>query len=265
MKIGFFDSGLGGLFILSKTVKVLPQYDYLFLADLKRSPYGDRSVGEVYDLTRQAVDYLFARDCQIIIVACNTASALALRKLQQEYLSLNWPGRRLLGMITPTIEKSVSLKIKKLGILATSATVRSKFYLQEFNKAAPGLKIFQQAAPRLVPLIEKDELAFIEPVLEKYLKPLLKKRPEAIILACTHYAILKKLVKKIAGLKIKVISQDEIIPQKIAAYLKKHPEIAAKISRRGRIDFEATKPDQNFSRTAKKWFGNKVKLKLAKY
>ncbi len=240
MKIGFFDSGLGGLFLLKKAVKVLPPYDYLFLADLKRSPYGNRSPQVIYDFTREAMERLFKKGCQIIIVACNTASALALRKLQQEYLPLKYPGRRILGVVVPTVEEVLKYKIKQLGILATKATIESGVYVKEIKNINPSIKVWQHCAPLLVPLIENNSLRWAEPILREYLKPMINKRVEAIILGCTHYAILRKRVQKIVGPKIRIISQDEIIPRKIADYLARHPEIASKLSQTRKITFETT-------------------------
>ena len=265
MTIGFFDSGLGGLFLLKKAIKVLPRYDYLFLADLKRSPYGNRSPRVIYDFTCEAVEHLFKNGCQIIIVACNTASALALRKLQQEYLSLKYPGRRILGVVVPTIEEVLKYKIKRLGVLATKATTESGVYAAEIKKLNPGIKVFQYSAPLLVALVENDGLRWAEPILRAYLKPLLAKKVEAIILGCTHYAVLKSLAQKIVGPKIRVISQDEIIPKKLAAYLKCHPEMTKKLGRRGKIIFETTDLGADFCRTAKKWFGKNIDLKLVEY
>ncbi len=265
MKIGFFDSGLGGLFLLKKAVKVLPQYDYLFLADLKRSPYGNRSAQVVYDFTREAAGYLFKNGCQIIIVACNTASALALRKLQQEYLPAKYPDRRILGVVVPTIEETLKYKIKRLGVLATKATIESGVYAKEIKKLNPGIKVWQYAAPLLVSLIENNSLRWAEPILKAYLKPLISKKVEAIILGCTHYVVLKRRVQKIVGPKIKVISQDEIIPKKLADYLACHPEIAGKISKTGKIIFETTDLGADFCQTAKKWFGKEIRLKLVSY
>lgn len=265
MKIGFFDSGLGGLFLLKKTAKALPSYEYLFLADLKRSPYGNRSSQVVYDFTREAAEYLFKKDCQIIIVACNTASALALRKLQQEYLPAKYPGRRLLGVVVPTIEEVLKYRIKRLGVLATKATIESGVYAKEIKKLNPGIKVFQFSAPLLVPLIENNGLRWAESILRAYLKPLLAKKVSAIILGCTHYAVLKKRAQKIVGPKIKVISQDEIIPRRLVEYLARHPEIVSRLSRTGKIIFETTDLGADFCQTAKKWFGKNIDLKLVSY
>jgi len=265
MKIGFFDSGLGGLFILKKVVKVLPQYDYLFLGDLKRTPYGNRSAKVIYDFTREAMEYLFKNDCQLVIIACNTASALALRKLQQEYLPAKYQDRRILGVIVPTIEEVLKYKIKRLGVLATKATIESGVYAKEIKKLNPSIKIFQYSAPLLVPLIENNSLCWAESILRAYLKPLMNKKVEAIILGCTHYAILKKMTQKIVRPKIRIISQGEVIPRKLADYLARHSEIQKNLSKGGRITLEVTDINKDFCQTAKKWFGKDINLKLVAY
>ena len=262
MKIGFFDSGLGGLFLLKKVVKVLPQYDYLFLGDLKHSPYGSCSAQAVQDFTRQGVDYLFKNGCQLIVIACNTATILALRKIQQEYLPTHYPQRRVLGVLVPTLEEVVRQKVKRLGVLATVATVNSAVYIQEIKKLDGKIKIYQNAAPLLVPLVENNGLRWASPVLRQYLNPLLAKKVQAIILGCTHYPILKNKIKKIIGSKIRIISQDDIIPIKLADYLKRHPEIEKKLSKNGKIALEVTDLGADFCQTARKWFGRDIKLKL---
>jgi glutamate racemase len=264
MKIGIFDSGMGGLFLMRKIVKKLPQYDYLYLGDTKRTPYGNRSAETVYQFTKKAVDYLFKKNCQLIILACNTGSAQALRKIQREYLPAHYPRRRVLGVIVPTVEKiSEADGIKRIGVLATQGTVESKIFEIELKKINPKIKIFQQAAPLLVPLVENNGLKWAEPILKEYLNPLIKKKVEVILLGCTHYPILKNKIRKIAGKKTKVFSQDELIPDKLADYLKRHLEIDKKLAKnRGRI-FEVTDMTPHLKTAAKKWFGKNISLKLA--
>lgn len=270
MKIGFFDSGLGGLFIFKNVVKRLPRYDYLYLGDTKRVPYGNRSQETIYQFTRQAVDYLFSKNCQLVILACNTASAQALRKIQKECLPRHYPTRRVLGVIIPTIEATLETKnIKKVGVLATLSTVNSKTFIREFKKTSPKIKVFQQAAPLLVPLVENNGIKWANPILKEYLGPLLNKKVDTIILGCTHYPALKNKIRKIvgkaelsSGKKIKVISQNEIIPEKLADYLKRHPEIEKQIEKSGQRIFAVTDITKDFAKTAKKWFGENICLKV---
>ncbi len=156
MKIGIFDSGIGGLVIARSLISELPQYDYVYLGDTKRVPYGDRSQKEIYEFTRQGLDFLFAQGCGLAILACNTASAQALRKIQREYLPRKYPDKKVLGVVIPTAEACAKYKV--VGILATSSTVSSKSYVTELKKLNPKINIIQQAAPLLVPLIENNEI-----------------------------------------------------------------------------------------------------------
>ncbi|MBI2628053.1 MAG: glutamate racemase [Candidatus Niyogibacteria bacterium] len=262
-KIGVFDSGLGGLFIFKNFIKKLPQYDYLYLGDVKRLPYGDRSNQAVYEFTKNAVDFLFRRNCGLVILACNTASAAALRKIQQEYLP-HYPRRRILGVIVPTIEEVLTVRTKKIGVLATFAVVNSGVFKEELKKIYPRLKIYQEAAPLLVPLIENGNLKEAEIILAAHLRNLLKKKVGAIVLGCTHYPILKKAARRIAG-RVKIISQDEFLSVKLADYLFRHPEIEKNLSRGRRRAFLVTDLTPHFQKTAKKWFGRKINLNLVDY
>lgn len=262
MKIGVFDSGLGGLFIFKELIKNLPEYGYVYLGDVKRLPYGNRSDETIFEFTKQAVEYLFDRkDCALVILACNTASARALRRVQQEVLPVKYPGKRVLGVIIPTAEIATGKKMEKIGVLATKATVNSGTYKREILKLDPSAKVYEAAAPSLVTLIENNEVEFIEPILKKYLKPLLVKKIEALILGCTHYPIIKKLVRKIIGKKIKIVSQEEIIPKKLENYLERHPEIESKIGKGGDREILVTEVTEGFEKTAKKWLGREVELK----
>jgi glutamate racemase len=266
MQIGIFDSGLGGLLILKNIIKRLPRYDFLYLGDTKRVPYGNRSQETIYQFTKKAVDYLFSKNCRLIILACNTASAQALRKIQKEYLLKNYPSRRVLGVIIPTIEATMELKnIKKVGVLATPSTVASQTFIKEFNKSVSGrnkIKVFQQSSPLLVPLVENNGLKWADPILKEYLKPLLAKKVEAIILGCTHYPVLKNKIRQIVGKKIAVISQDEIIPAKLLDYLERHSQIETKLGKNSKKVIAVTDITDSFRATAKKWFGRSATLRL---
>ncbi|MBU6447331.1 glutamate racemase [Patescibacteria group bacterium] len=262
MKIGIFDSGLGGLMIARSLISKLPQYDYVYLGDTKRVPYGDRSQKAIYEFTRQGLEFLFAHGCGLVIVACNTASAQALRKIQQEYLPRKHTGKKVLGVIIPTAEACA--KYKSVGILATASTVSSGSYPAELKKLNTKIKIIQQAAPLLVPLIENNELKNAQPILREYLKPLLAARVQAIILACTHYPILKRQIAALAGKRVKIISQTEIIPGKLRDYLRRHNEINAKLSKRRSRKFYVTDLTPGFSHLAGVMFDGKIKLEPAK-
>ncbi len=260
MKIGIFDSGVGGLFVMKSVVEKLPEYDYVYLGDTKHLPYGDRSPETIYQLLKNGIHFLFKQNCNLIIVACNTASAEALRRIQQEYLPKYYPKRRVLGVIVPAIEES--LESKRVGILATAATVTSKTYEKEFKKVNPSIRVYQQPAPLLVPLIENGEWDLVTPILTEYLKPLLAKKIDTLILGCTHYPILKKEIRKIIGKDIKLVCQDEFIHKKTKEYLSRHPEIKDPLSRKGTREFLITEKTAHFERLAKKWFNPSIKLKV---
>jgi len=259
MKIGVFDSGLGGLFVLKSLVKELPEYDYVYLGDTQRVPYGNRSHDTIYLFLEQAIEYLFRQNCVLVIVACNTASAEALRRIQQNYLPRNYPDRRVLGVIIPTAEEALKdHKINRIGVLGTRATINSRAYAREIKKLNPGVKVFQSAAPLLVPLIENGETKWAQPILREYLKPLLKEKVQAIILGCTHYPILKKQIHKLA--KIPIISQDECVPAKLKDYLVRHREIDTCLSRNGGVRLFVTDITESLMKLSHEWFGGKAKL-----
>jgi len=286
MKIGIFDSGLGGLIIARAIREVMPEYDYVYLGDTKRVPYGNRSHETVYEFTRQGIDYLFKKEnCVIVIVACNTASARALREIQQKYLLKNFPNRKVLGVLIPTAEECA--KYEKVGIMGTAGTIASNTFPKEIKKLDRKTQVFQNPAPMLVPLAEEGEKVLAKPFLEKYLNPLIEQlrrydkselRPKAsektcaIALGCTHYPYFKKEIRKIlaqqslggvgVGKKIEILSQDEIIPKKLKGYLKRHPEIEKKLSKNKSAKILVTDTTKNVSMLTKKWFGGNIKPKL---
>lgn len=263
MKIGTFDSGLGGLIITHSLINQLPQYDYLYLGDTARLPYGNRSQETIYNFVLQSVDYLMRHNCQLVILACNTASAEALRRIQQEYLPTHYPDRRVLGVLIPTAEVVAKITLnRRIGVLATSSTVSSGAFTREIRKLIPNAQVFQNAAPLLVPLVENNGLCWAKPILTDYLKPLLAENIDSLILGCTHYPFLKTFVREICGDRIRVISQDEIIPAKLANYLSRHPEIAKLLSKKGGRDFWVTELTEDQDQTASRLFGNAIQLKL---
>jgi glutamate racemase len=235
MKIGFFDSGLGGLTILKAVAKELPEYDYEFYGDTANLPYGNKTEEEVFELTQKGVEHLFERDCLIVILACNTASAETLRRLQDGFLKEKYSNRRILGVVIPTIEEVLESGLKKVLLIGTKRTIESGKYFMEMEKIggqhAPDL--VSVATPALVPLIElgdfdvavKEVLATLKEVGER----------EAVILGCTHYSVLEPLLKNEAPFaNIKIFSQDKIIPNKLRTYLDNHPELKNKLSREGK-------------------------------
>lgn len=263
MKIGIFDSGLGGLIIVHSLIQTLSEYDYLYLGDTARVPYGNRSQKVIYQFTEEAVDFLFRQDCQLIIVACNTASAEALRTIQQEYLPKKYPHRRVLGVIIPSCEAATADHSNRIiGILATQSTVSSGAYLREIHKLNAQATVYQQATPLLVPLIENDGLKWLEPILDEYLKPLKEKQVNCLILGCTHYPIMKNKIRQKFDDPIQVISQDEVIPAKLKNYLDRHPEIESKLSKDRRYQFFVTDLTKSCSQLASRLFIDKIALEL---
>ena len=236
MKIGIFDSGLGGLIVARAIRKLMPEYDYVYLGDTKRVPYGPRSHDAVFEFTRQGIDYLFKKEnCAIVIVACNTASARSLRRIQQEYLPVFNTTRKLmgepevnvLGVLIPTAEECA--KYNRIGVIGTLGTIASNTFPDEIKKINPKTKVFQNPAPMLVPLAEEGEKVLAKQFIVKYLKPFAGKKIEALALGCTHYPFYKNEIIKILDKKIAVISQDEIVPKKLKDYFARHPEVERKL------------------------------------
>ncbi len=258
MNIGIFDSGLGGLLITKSLIKKLSQYNYIYLGDTKRVPYGNRSSDTIYEFLKEAVEYLFKNDCKLVIVACNTASAQALRRIQQEFLPYHYPDRRVLGVIIPTCEVAASGS-KKIGVIATQATVESGAFVVELKKIDKNISIIQRATPLLVPIIENGALKFADIILKEYLKPF-KNKIDTLILGCTHYPILKKEIQKIVGNKVKVIAQNDLIGAKLKDYLARHPEIEKLLNKKSKNKFFVTDTTSTMKKNVKKWFGKDAKL-----
>jgi len=231
MKIGLFDSGLGGLTILKAVAKALPEYDYEFYGDTANLPYGDKSEAVIFELTKRGVEHLFQRDCALIIVACNTASAETLRRLQDEYLPDAYPERRILGVIIPTIEEVIDAALKNVLLIGTRRTIESHKYELELAKFADAPALVAEATPVLVPLIEMGD---IEPAVSEVLTVVTAAgEVDGVVLGCTHYSVLKDRLRAELPTTVRIFSQDEIIPIKLAKYLENHPEIKSKLSRGG--------------------------------
>jgi len=260
--IGVFDSGFGGLNILKHIVKKLPQYDFVYLGDSIRAPYGPRSQEVIFDFTLQAVNFLFKKGCCLVILACNTASSEALRKIQQKWLIKNFPENKVLGVIIPAVEKAVeTTKNNKIGVIATQGTVNSMAFNKEIKKRNFKIKVFEQACPLLVPIVEagEDNSEIADIALKKYLKPLLIKKIDLLILGCTHYGILEKKIKQIVGKDVNIISEGKVVAQKLADYLKKHSEIEKRLNKNSQRLFLTTDLTDNFQRLGSKFFGKKIK------
>jgi glutamate racemase len=277
MKIGIFDSGLGGLIVARAIRKALPEYDYVYLGDTKRLPYGNKTQNKIYQNTIEALEYLFEQDCALLIVACNTVSSQALRKVQQEWLPKSkYSDRKVLGVIRPTVE-SVG-KFKNIGLIGTLRTIDSTAYLQELKKINPKIKLLAKATPKLVPMIESGK--YNDRILKNYLTPFKNidpvrgregsQRPstsngiEVLILGCTHYGMLKEQIQNILGLKIKIIAQEDLLPKKLKNYLLRHKEITKKLSKNNKFELLVTKLNERYEKLSYEWFGEDVKPKLVK-
>ncbi len=263
MKIGIFDSGLGGLLLLKDIVQTMPQYDYVYLGDTARVPYGDKNPEAIYLFTEQAVGWLKTQQCNPIVVACNTSSAQALRKIQQCFIPvLGNPNQKVLGMVIPTVETILSSSSERIGVLATQATVNSQVYSKEIAKLYPNSQVWQVAAPELVPLIEQGHLDQASEQAMVYIEYLLEKNIQTLILGCTHYGILKQKLAEQLPQDTKIISQGEFIPQKLEEYLQKHVDVEQALSKNGTVQLFATKITPELSSKAVSWFGPNAKLEL---
>lgn len=261
--IGVFDSGYGGLTILHGMRQLLPQYDYLYLGDNARTPYGTRSFDVVYRFTRQAVMKLFERGCHLVILGCNTASAKALRSIQQNDLPLVAPDRRVLGIIRPTAEKIGQLTTKRhVGILATEGTIKSNSYNLEISKLYPDIKVSGVACPFWVPLVEYNEADSpgADYFVKKRIDQLMDLDPDidAIILGCTHYPLLMPKIKKYVPEGVHIVSQGEYVADSLADYLARHPEMERRCSKGGTCNYLTTENTDRFKESAQMFLHESV-------
>jgi len=238
MKIGFFDSGRGGLLVAQATQKLLPQYDYLYYGDTANVPYGDRSETEIYALTKLGVEYLFQSGCLIVILACNTASAETLRMLQDEWLPKYYLDRKLLGVIVPTVEAVLEAQCSRVLLLATARTVSAgKYHLELGKLQIVNTKIIAQATPDLVPLIEEGDVAVSVARVTQYINQYLQRGDvlDGVILGCTHYSILADSLRVLFP-QITFFTQTEIIPSKLQQYLEVHNELEQQLGKEGTLE-----------------------------
>ena len=262
--IGVFDSGYGGLTVLREIVKKLPEYDYLYLGDNARSPYGPRSFDTVYHYTLECVQYFFRQGCKLVVLACNTASAKALRTIQQNDLPKTAPDNRVLGVIRPTTEiiGRVS-RTHHVGILGTKGTVTSQSYPLEIEKFFPELTVVQHACPMWVPLVENNEYEGegADYFVQKDLNELLSKDPkiDTILLACTHYPLLMDKISLFTPPGVQILSQGEIVANSLAEYLHRHPDIEEFCTKTGTRRFLTTDSTEDFDQHASLFYGEAIK------
>jgi glutamate racemase len=262
--IGIFDSGYGGLTVFRSIVQQLPQYDYLYLGDNARSPYGPRSFETVYQYTLQCVEWFFRQGCPLVILACNTASAKALRTIQQKDLPhMPDPTRRVLGVIRPTTEViGRYTRSGKVGILGTKGTVQSNSYPIEIEKFWPGLQVYQQACPMWVPLVENNEHLGhgADYFVQEYLNDLYQQEEgiDTLLLACTHYPLLQEKIAQYAKPGSTILGQGEIVAASLADYLQRHPEMEQRVSKTGQRQFFTTDDPAGFDEHASIFYGSPV-------
>ncbi|MGN6396141.1 MAG: glutamate racemase [Mucilaginibacter sp.] len=262
--IGIFDSGYGGLTVFRSIFEQLPDYDYVYLGDTARAPYGNRSFQTIHQYTWECVQWLFKQGCPLVILACNTASAKALRNIQQLDLKNEDPEKRVLGVIRPTAEVIGNYsKTKQIAVLGTKGTVQSESYVIEIGKFFPDITVYQQACPLWVPLIENGE--YDKPgadyFVKKYLEEVLAKsgQIDTLLLACTHYPLIQQKIKEYLPANIQVVAQGDIVAQSLADYLQRHPEMEKSISKNKTQQFFTTTDDTaDFDHYAELFFGAKV-------
>ena len=264
--IGVFDSGYGGLTILDKIREVLPEYDYIYLGDNARAPYGTRSFEVVYEFTRQAVNKLFDMGCHLVILACNTASAKALRSIQMNDLPQIDPARSVLGVIRPTVECVGEIsKNQHIGVLATAGTIKSESYPLEIHKLFPEIQVSGTACPMWVSLVENNESQDegADYFIRKYIDQLLSKDPQidTVILGCTHFPILLPKIRQYIPDHISVITQGEYVAESLKDYLKRHPEMDAKCTKNGNCQFYTTEAEEKFSESASTFLKQQISVK----
>jgi glutamate racemase len=248
--IALFDSGYGGLTVLKPIMELLPEYDYLYLGDNARAPYGNHSQQNIKKFSEEAVEYLFEQGATLILFACNTTSAVALRSIQEKYLKgKDEKDRKILGVLIPAAEEVVkTTKTKKVAVVGTKATINSKSYDEEIHKLDPEIKITSKACPLLVPFIEEGwhKKPEATSILKKYLRLLKTHNPDTLILGCTHYPLMEKEFKKIMGKKVKVLSSGKITANSLKGYLERHPEIESKLQKNGKREYITTDDSKQF-------------------
>lgn len=258
--IGVFDSGFGGLTILSAFLKELPEYDYVYLGDSARAPYGNHSRENIQDFTQQGVEFLFKQGCKLVVLACNTASSNALRHLQEVLIRKpGEKGRNVLGVVVPIAEAIASSGVRKIAIIGTRATVFSGVYKDEIEKRVKGLEIFEAACPLLVPMIEEGwaKKPETKKILKTYLRPIKSRSPEVLVPACTHYPIVQREIQQIMGKKVKVLDTGKIVAVALKDYLRRHPEY--KMGRGGSREFYTTDSAEKFKEMGSVFLGEKIK------
>jgi glutamate racemase len=259
--LGFFDSGFGGLSVVREVRKRLPEHSLVYLGDNARTPYGGLPPDTIYQYTLEGVLELFSRGANVVVLACNTSSSVALRRIQQQYLPFNHPDKRVLGIVIPTAEEVSRLSVTKvIGVLATEVTVTSYAYPQELYKIDPSVNVIQQACPLLVPMIESGELGNAEDVVRTYVTALLKQDPriDTVLLGCTHYALIEGTIRSVVPAQIRLVTQGAIVADKLADYLVRHPEFGSSMELSGEATFLTTAYSDRTRLLATRFYGSPI-------
>jgi len=265
--LGLFDSGFGGLSVVRKVRNRLPDFTFAYLGDNARAPYGGLPAEDIYKYTLEGVIDLFNRGADLVVLACNTSSSVALRRIQQQFLPVHAADKRVLGIVIPTAEEvSRQSTTKVIGVLATEVTVDSQAYPQEIYKIDPAVEVIQQPCPLLVPLIESGNFEKAEETVDEYIRQLLRKnsRIDTILLGCTHYALIEDSIRKLAPNEIRIVSQGEIVANKLADYLIRHPEFGTTIERSGKSTFLTTAISPRIETLATRFYGEPIVMQIAK-
>lgn len=260
MKIGVFDSGYGGLTVLGGLLDLLPQYDYVYLGDNARAPYGNRPADEVLRFATEAVGFLAAQRCSLIVVACNTASSEALRIIQQQVVPEQFPQTKVLGVLIPSAEAVKDKGRAVVGVIGTAGTVASGAYEREIAKVSPGTKVVASACPALAGLVERGEAdgPAVQDELIRCLKPVIEAQAEALILGCTHYPLILDTIKQALPPGIEIINPPALIAKSLAAYLERHPEIERKLGRFGLVQYFTTASAKDFWQVGRGFLGREL-------
>jgi len=248
MKIGFFDSGLGGLVVMNAVRNLLPQYDYVYFGDTANLPYGDKTEEEIFALTKSGVEFLYESECALVIIACNTASAETLRQLQDHWLPHAYPDRKLLGVIVPMAEEVVECRARRSVLIATKRTIASQKYERVFADLSTAPEIFSIPTPQLVPLIEAGKLEEAASIVEGIVAEGLTAGMDSLILGCTHYALLLPYLNELYGSKIMIFSPDQVIPKKVYKYLEKHTTLSSRLTMNGTISLKLSADRPEYQR-----------------
>ena len=269
-KVGFFDSGFGGLSILKNVIKNLPEYDYVYLGDTARNPYGTRTQETIYQYTKQGMEFLIEQDCELIIIACNSASSEALPRIQEDLINCKNTNRRILGVIIPASEEAVEItKNGEIGVIATSSTVSSNSFIKEIKKINEKINVHQVACPLLVSLVESAESSdeITKLILKKYLSDPELDKIDTLILGCTHYGLLKDKILEVLkelGKDISIVDEGEVVSKKLKKYLERHPEIDIELSKNSKRKFYTTDLTDGFKKNGSVFLGQEIKVEKVK-